>query len=82
MNPEEMLNQISTIISDRPESVSKKYALYHDEGEFHCEPVKTHPDNAILIGVFNVADLKKGFTNSQWSKVMHKCAKILKEKST
>jgi len=78
MNAEQMLSKVNEAVKNRPDSASKKFALYHDAAGIHCEPVISHPPEADLIGVFDVSDLKKGFTNKQWSKIMSKCARIMK----
>lgn len=82
MNPAQMLSKIEDAIKNRPASAAKKFALYEEGGQIKCEPVIANPPETTLIGTYTPDELTKGFTNSQWSKIMNKLAGILRKEGS
>lgn len=77
MNPEQLLNAVAEAIAAKQMSTANRFCIYALNGKIHCVPVDPTPEGATRIGMFTKSELEKGFTNKQWSKILHRLAKVM-----
>lgn len=80
INPEELLQAITKLIEDRPDTCELTYHVCYYLGKFQCLPAnhdrKIHP----IICTLSSKELREGLTIKSWDTLLYHIAHFDKEK--
>lgn len=79
-NPEKLLNDIATIIENRPETVEKMYHICWFEGKLQCLPANHTFERHTVFMTLGQVELETGLSNHNWDNLLHRVTMFRGEK--